>query len=171
MDISIHAPLTGSDPPIEILGSFRGNFNPRSPYGERPPKFWSPLNSCGFQSTLPLRGATCPVFLVPFPDWISIHAPLTGSDGVVNFAPANGAISIHAPLTGSDPRYNIHQKRPQQFQSTLPLRGATIAMARFTPGPNDFNPRSPYGERLSKPRLKPRLYYFNPRSPYGERLG
>ena len=33
-----------------------------------------------------------------------------------------------------------------------------------------FNPRSPYGERLSALLLGFLLRYFNPRSPYGERL-
>ena len=33
--ISIHAPLTGSDFWPSFLKSFQMNFNPRSPYGER----------------------------------------------------------------------------------------------------------------------------------------
>ena len=56
--ISIHAPLTGSDPDPVFIDTEGSNFNPRSPYGERPP------------SVRP--------WLPPFP--ISIHAPLTGSD-------------------------------------------------------------------------------------------
>ena len=58
MSISIHAPLTGSD----VLERFY----------MRPER--------GFQSTLPLRGATPGRRgkLVQIP--ISIHAPLTGSD-------------------------------------------------------------------------------------------
>ena len=78
-----------------------------------------------FQSTLPLRGATI-IFSGENPNSsISIHAPLTGSD-IADIADAvNGTISIHAPLTGSD-----------SFYSFLPVC------------PIDFNPRSPYGERL-----------------------
>ena len=78
--ISIHAPLTGSDfrslsvmPPSE-------NFNPRSPYGERP---------C--PSDVPVMSLT-----------ISIHAPLTGSDRPPALINLIIRISIHAPLTGSD---------------------------------------------------------------------
>ena len=33
--ISIHAPLTGSDVRRSICSSLSSNFNPRSPYGER----------------------------------------------------------------------------------------------------------------------------------------
>ena len=82
--ISIHAPLTGSDPsdlsdgvckgafqstlplrgatynPIKILWEEK-HFNPRSPYGERHPTGWRFGNIREFQSTLPLRGATCGV--------------------------------------------------------------------------------------------------------------
>ena len=122
--ISIHAPLTGSDNPIRRPKIPPTDFNPRSPYGER----------------------LFDIFVAAQLLSISIHAPLTGSDHPKQQTTARCAISIHAPLTGSD----------------YPVFGASGVKAYF-------NPRSPYGERLSKPRLKPRLYYFNPRSPYGER--
>ena len=35
-----------------------------------------------------------------------------------------------------------------KFQSTLPLRGATCFDAGHADGAPNFNPRSPYGERL-----------------------
>ena len=168
--ISIHAPLTGSDQGPSLWPGSSVDFNPRSPYGERPagnlapadlPDFnprspygerpWS-VPSSGewrtFQSTLPLRGATCPAKSAETGVWISIHAPLTGSDwgmlcpikNYINFNPRSPygerlnpdrgypralAISIHAPLTGSD---GLH--------------------ARGKAGQGNFNPRSPYGERL-----------------------
>ena len=58
MQISIHAPRTGSDVADEGQNSFTTDFNPRSPHGERllpPPS--SPARAI-FQSTLPARGAT-----------------------------------------------------------------------------------------------------------------
>ena len=63
------------------------NFNPRSPYGERPYFPESCLITVEFQSTLPLRGATCDSFFAYQKPKISIHAPLTGSDslGVSDF--------------------------------------------------------------------------------------
>ena len=36
--ISIHAPLTASDPVCSSIVRFKSDFNPRSPYGERPEK-------------------------------------------------------------------------------------------------------------------------------------
>ena len=36
-----------------------------------------------------------------------------------------------------------------EFQSTLPVGGATVAAAADTLIPSNFNPRSPWGERRS----------------------
>ena len=123
--ISIHAPLTGSDPlgPCGPTCSFY--FNPRSPYGERRYRVCKGSRASKFQSTLPLRGATSTIWVFPLILSISIHAPLTGSDRLrlaswyhpENFNPRSPygerlgfggragntkMISIHAPLTGSD---------------------------------------------------------------------
>ena len=122
------------------------NFNPRSPHGERQivweyvaPRllFQSTLPARGatrsvllvpprsaFQSTLPARGATCAEVIVLQSPAISIHAPRTGSDVAGYQLPRAAVISIHAPRTGSD----------------AGVGGRTCA----TPY---FNPRSPHGER------------------------
>ena len=77
-----------------------------------------------FQSTLPARGATILQKLVHRTADISIHAPREGSD-VRGLRPAGSLpISIHAPREGSDLDQHLH-----------------------LPGVNDFNPRSPRGER------------------------
>ena len=144
--ISIHAPLTGSDLSRETLkpqdldfnprspygerplrrqiSVTRSNFNPRSPYGERPECVGEGAFDAQFQSTLPLRGATQPRELTGERKTISIHAPLTGSDALRTRDRQVGKISIHAPLTGSD---------------ILPY--PVSSKIRY------FNPRSPYGER------------------------
>ena len=57
-----------------------------------------------------------------------------------------------------------------EFQSTLPLRGATVYTIGAKQNQKNFNPRSPYGERLVWSDMAASLLYFNPRSPYGERL-
>ena len=107
-DISIHAPLTGSDSHAFRLTSSSRNFNPRSPYGERLQGHENLPQIAEFQSTLPLRGATrIPGFCVQ-PRNISIHAPLTGSDGAILQDHRVALISIHAPLTGSDTLTEVH---------------------------------------------------------------
>ena len=80
------------------------------------------------------------------------------------------------------------------FQSTLPARGATRELRPRRLLNQDFNPRSPRGERLGQrmdgtrtirisihapregsdygqERQNPKRLYFNPRSPRGERHG
>ena len=99
LDISIHAPLTGSDQKYKQLicnfnprSPHRGRlcssqralaviyFNPRSPHRERRSKALTFLGYDGFQSTLPSQGATASGMTRGQSTGISIHAPLTGSD-------------------------------------------------------------------------------------------
>ena len=148
-DISIHAPLAGSDLFQTHIITLKSDFNPRSPCGER--HIGHPYSLCLrlFQSTLPLRGAT-----------------LYRADECV----------LHV------------------FQSTLPLRGATPFPYAHQQERSNFNPRSPCGERRDGERwaaaqasisihaplagsdssnrpVSKRKGNFNPRSPCGERHG
>ena len=144
----------------------------------------------GFQSTLPSRGATGRVCRPACPLEISIHAPLAGSDYEYIESAFDAGISIHAPLAGSD-WFEASKSENKEFQSTLPSRGATamdpwwlrtLAISIHAPlagsdccgrrghqHGQDFNPRSPRGERLLLPPSLPLVGYFNPRSPRGER--
>ena len=133
-----------TEPPAAARAA--SNFNPRSPHGERPD-----------------GDAQAP------PRKISIHAPRTGSDQSRQPPPEPPAISIPAPRTGSDPAAsqpparasNFNPRSPhgerrqpparassrQQFQSTLPARGATSRTPGKVENGHNFNPRSPHGER------------------------
>ena len=126
-------PLRGATGKMHPKGATICDFNPRSPYGERP---------LGYLATT--------LFIV-----ISIHAPLTGSDYYISGVAARKDISIHAPLTGSDiivfrryhlqnnfnPRSPYGERRTgfpvrlptSEFQSTLPLRGATAKLCKAWP--------------------------------------
>ena len=102
----------------------------------------------GFQSTLPVGGATFHICHFATSEGISIHAPRGGSDHDFLRLDMVGRISIHAPRGGSD-----REQRPEGY------------------APVNFNPRSPWGERLVLPVLQHQsVRYFNPRSPWGERL-
>ena len=106
-----------------------------------------------FQSTHPLRGATVQEFQFGIFHKISIHAPLAGCDvRLVNDYRRVLEISIHAPLAGCDPSPNppaaarhyfnprtpcgVRHPVPRRpagalgFQSTHPLRGATMIIPR-----------------------------------------
>ena len=130
-DISIHAPLTGSDSHAFRLTSSSRNFNPRSPYGERLQGHENLPQIAEFQSTLPLRGATrIPGFCVQ-PRNISIHAPLTGSDSRGGASGRSGG--YFNPRSPYGERLSIFSRRVllMVFQSTLPLRGATVPSSRI----------------------------------------
>ena len=146
-----------------------------------------------FQSTLPLRGATCPEKWGSAVLPISIHAPLAGSDQRIPLSvlvaeafqstlPLRGAtdfrlfrivnvyISIHAPLAGSDAIYCDMSSVNALFQSTLPLRGATLfpcaeRMERH------ISIHAPLAGSDGKRKASiTTTSNFNPRSPCGERL-
>ena len=78
---------------------------------------------------------------------ISIHAPRTGSDDGTDKRLMDELISIHAPRTGSDGRAS---------------KGARFSL-------QNFNPRSPHGERPGRMPESTPARDFNPRSPHGER--
>ena len=169
--ISIHAPRTGSDhEPAAGYCNLR-HFNPRSPHGERRPP-----------STLVQSCAT-----------ISIHAPRTGSDVALRQQPCDRLrISIHAPRTGSDVRWDAKKYRYMRISihaprtgsdtdglrgietSTIsihaPRTGSDLILRLNRPDGDDFNPRSPHGERqVNLPTRLACKGNFNPRSPHGER--
>ena len=170
--ISIHAPRVGSDMQVRPGAVHNGYyFNPRSPWGER--------RQC-------TRGHEHrSINFNPRSPWgerLDYYNPLF----------ANIGISIHAPRGGSDSAFRSMATSSVQFQSTLPVGGATAGSWRgcdrghiliHAPrGGSDwaqvfhrlrrwhFNPRSPWGER---PQPYPAGFHtrrdFNPRSPWGER--
>ena len=125
MEISIHAPLAGSDEEPHVVVQI----------------------ALAFQSTLPLRGATRRRSPPRRSSRISIHAPLAGSDPkdavsasvIGHFNPRSpcGERRRHGGDHGGHRNFNPRSpcgERPapysgalwkRAFQSTLPLRGAT----------------------------------------------
>ena len=166
----------------------RGNFNPRSPHGERPALLPIPVAAIQFQPTLPARGATPDLLVGHVAVLISTHAPRTGSDDVLLAGTHDVDISTHAPRTGSDvvggcnnPRLahdfnprSPHGERPIRyregiapgvFQPTLPARGATARRGVAGCGIQHFNPRSPHGERHAGSHQAAENQQFQPTLP------
>ena len=170
-----------------------GNFNPRSPHGERLGRFRSRLSSGEISTHAPRTGSDVSLRSdAPTGADISTHAPRTGSDAPAWQRPPRWPpISTHAPRTGSDrlrrdafpsgryfnPRSPHGERRTTAarscggctFQPTLPARGATAAHAEGLHRRADFNPRSPHGERRECGWRCSSGCHFNPRSPHGER--
>ena len=149
--ISIHAPLAGSDEVTHSVGYELYEFQSTLP--SRGATFQA---GCAlfcrnqFQSTLPSRGATPQL---PFP-FLGPQFQSTLPSRGATMRPIKKScivyISIHAPLAGSDMPAYRYTRRGLRFQSTLPSRGATASRAEAMPATSrDFNPRSPRGERLS----------------------
>ena len=69
---------------------------------------------------------------------------------------------------GSD---RAHKKHPRFTQISIhaPRMGSDSIWRTLSAGASNFNPRSPYGERLLDGRCVSALSDFNPRSPHGER--
>ena len=79
-----------------------------------------------FQSTHPVRGATKLSEQANGSAEISIHAPREGCDGHDFCHGHTQIISIHAPREGCDRRLADIDKAYDVFQSTHPVRGATL---------------------------------------------
>ena len=146
--ISIHAPRAGRDSGLSVNIHKVSNFNPRAPCGARPSKSTKAITASTFQSTRPVRGATLkPItanMIVEFqstrpvrgattpgkpptlyPD-ISIHAPRAGRDnsGSSGWQLADD-FNPRAPC-GARPRFTWPAGYDTTFQSTRPVRGATL---------------------------------------------
>ena len=149
-DISTHAPRTGSDkfprgpwcgaeifqPTLPARGATSGTvysdckgvyFNPRSPHGER---------RCRCKNVLRRN-------------FISTHAPRTGSDVAIRASMAN--LDLFQPtLPARGATFSEEEAAAYIiFQPTLPARGATRTGCAGVCDAGHFNPRSPHGERLA----------------------
>ena len=148
--ISIHAPLTGCDKKGKSRAYQSDNFNPRTPYGMRRSWAWRP-NLCRryFNPRTPYGMRHVKVFhVVVLVIFQSTH-PLRDATGTTNTSYSPYAISIHAPLTGCDERLEAYNDDVLIFQSTHPLRDATLPQYSSVLYLSYFNPRTPYGMRLS----------------------
>ncbi len=191
-------PVRGATLPRLYGGRRDFYFNPRSPCGERPSQLSGVTSLVMISIHAPRAGSDGWSCTVDAEIYISIHAPRAGSDRGrspdeclnMNFNPRSPCgerhvtgiqlpkglgISIHAPRAGSDDNGGAIQPAADIFQSTLPVRGATVGwVCGFTSdgisihAPRagsdllsyihvgdiwDFNPRSPCGERRRRPAM------------------
>ena len=100
--VSIHAPRVGRDRTIKRRHQLHESFNPRAPCGARLRRGSTDRDAWEFQSTRPVRGATCPVLHVRILLHVSIHAPRAGRDCLSFFIHFLFLVSIHAPRAGRD---------------------------------------------------------------------
>ena len=172
--ISIHAPRVGSDKCVIHFLLELHNFNPRSPCGERLCSPIRPTRYLPFQSTLPVWGATGAGKCADSGrSYFNPRSPCGERLHGIGQNLQHIAISIHAPRVGSDWSPPAHPCSGTEFQSTLPVWGATTGIDRTRLARiisihaprvgsdyrafvaefvrEDFNPRSPCGERPRRP--------------------
>ena len=102
-DISIHAPRGGSDPSRKTGRREKLYFNPRSPWGERLFGHGLLQGIHGFQSTLPVGGATAYYNGVALASTLfQSTLPVGGATARFGSQTPRDNISIHAPRGGSD---------------------------------------------------------------------
>ena len=84
----------------------------------------------GFQSTPPVKAATFERLLENHIDSISIHAAREGGDKFEVVSPMREGISIHAAREGGDVTLPLFIPMPERFQSTPPVKAATVTELR-----------------------------------------
>ena len=132
-------------------------------------KLWFIICSVEFLLTRPSRGATLVLLNLKYPDFISTHTPLAGTDSSTYFRSLSMAISTHTPLAGRDqlmlldliehldfyshaPRgarreFPTRSIRTPTFLLTRPSRGATDGMEVIDQKTFDFYSHAPRGAR------------------------
>ena len=191
--ISIHTPHAGSDGRRSRTAQSRTDFNPHSPCGERPALIWTSTTNCLFQSTLPMRGAT-PAFRYVRGCTINFNPHSPCGERLPQRHPHSASgkyFNPHSPCGERPPSAPVSPLRPE-FQSTLPMRGATYAVCHAVPRRRGFQSTLPMrGATIAGHRHRavghisihtphagsdswfltsPKSYgNFNPHSPCGER--
>ena len=146
--ISIHPPHAGRDRcnfPAHLRNRY---FNPPSPCGEGQHGSNPKSSARAFQSTLPMRGGTCPTYQYYQNKQISIHPPHAGRDrrpdagggAAEHFNPPSPCGEGPCPIPirwilldfnppspcGEGPARATACRVDTRFQSTLPMRGGTL---------------------------------------------
>ena len=151
--------------------SASAHFNPRSPHGERRGDFHCPHCGCEhFNPRSPHGERRENDSRALRRCVISIHAPRTGSDPQNRRHAPRVRISIHAPRTGSDRKRPLAGTKKNDFNPRSPHGERQSRCLQSSHEALHFNPRSPHGERLEHGDIVQPQTDFNPRSPHGERL-
>ena len=144
--ISIHALLAESDQIAREIATKARDFNPRSPCGERPlspvplrgSRNFNPRSPCGER---PLSGGTT-ASRGNFNPRSPCGERLAQADSCIHSSAFQSTLSLRRATWSS-----IFRTSVCPFQSTLSLRRATCSELMILRPSNDFNPRSPCGER------------------------
>ena len=146
-------------------------FNPRSPCGERPFLCWTAHLLYSISIHAPRVGSDNKQGLgMGHVFDISIHAPRVGSDALMVFVPCRQIDFNPRSPCGERPKDLSSSCGTSQFQSTLPVWGATYEVDGYTEYCQQFQSTLPVWGATQCARVAHIfLCNFNPRSPCGER--
>ena len=147
------------------------DFNPRSPWGERPRVIEVQKILSGISIHAPRGGSDAGKYRqAALPCKISIHAPRGGSDTINGQFRKIAVISIHAPRGGSDVLQSRIRVTHAKISIHAPHGGSDYSrcVMSYSVGISIHAPRGG-SDRHNENRLEP-TSHFNPRSPWGERL-
>ena len=121
--------------------------------------------SVAFQSTRPVKGATGTRAVRRGRLNVSIHAPREGRDLVAtNTTATRKPVSIHAPREGRDGSATRVADIRARFQSTRPVKGATLGKTRWG-SYNGVSIHAPREGRDEAVRAYPKLFVFQSTRP------
>ena len=150
--ISIHAPHAGRDHKYMLPSNQGDCISIHAPHAGRDGRVGGKsYSSAEFQSTRPMRGATCHNIINAQLQQISIHAPHAGRDLLLWLL--NGGvscISIHAPHAGRDRRDTEHARAHHSISIHAPHAGRDRTRENGSNMHINFNPRAPCGARQQK---------------------
>ena len=146
-NVSIHAPRAGRDKIRIIRVGFQKSFNPRAPCGARPSTLSITSSWSMFQSTRPVRGATFSVWTIRRAICcFNPRAPCGARPPPHTHAYSRRSFNPRAPC-GARQMEIFGRGGAKLFQSTRPVRGATVEGGNYEYYCNSFNPRAPCGAR------------------------
>ena len=102
------------------------SFNPRAPCGARRRLRGQRRPHVEVSIHAPRAGRDAGALVAAHAAVVSIHAPRAGRDVLDSLAHLLARVSIHAPRAGRDLDVRVQEVELMQFQSTRPVRGATV---------------------------------------------
>ena len=166
--ISIHALRKESDPGTLRLTKRSKNFNPHSPCGERPSPPAPSTRRANFNPHSPCGERPCWNIRPNAGSYFNPHSPCGERHTRTGFRRPCRYFNPHSPC--GERRYGkAVEQTVWEFQSTLPLRGATVRQGRGADRVG-ISIHTPLAGSDRLPSLPTKLLsYFNPHSPCGER--
>ena len=141
--ISIHAAREGGDLQLSDVDRDGNKFQSTPPVKAATDRFRTHKQPEWFQSTPPVKATTRSFLISPFSFTVSIHAAREGGDLHQGDAERTFCVSIHAAREGGDCHGCSAVLYGCVFQSTPPVKAATIRSRHPSLYGLCFNPRRP----------------------------